>query len=202
MQTIPSYTDEQLEKKAEEFLAEYAKRDGCALLLELVIENFGYEIFPVPGLAVIAEAYIPAKPGLIFMDEEQYMSSSFRGRFTLAEELAHIILHRPLFEGLNAQQIQEFQEKLSDPQYQQIEREAKYLAGALLMPRQMFMERFKTHQEIQRERQQNELQILRRTIRSLNIDFNASCHSIAIRAMCVGLIDQQQLDDYLSTLSN
>ena len=115
---VKNHTNENLEKTAEDFLKKHAqgKYDGRALHIEALIESLGYYIFPVPGLIEIAEAYVPAKPGYIFVDEDQYQNASisFRWRFTIAEELAHILLHRPIFEGKTAKQIEQIHNEFSD----------------------------------------------------------------------------------------
>lgn len=200
--SVKNYSNEDLEKTAENFLKKYAqgKYDNRALLVEWVIESFGYYIFPIPGLAEIAEAYIPAKPGYIFVDEEQYLNgTSFRWRFTIAEELAHILIHRPIFEGKSTKQIGQMQEIFSDDDYRIIEKNAKFLAGCILMPRAEFKARFIHFSEIQSQKTSNLLKILRYVVRQLSMDFNISCYSVSIRALHLGLIDQEQLDDLIES---
>jgi Zn-dependent peptidase ImmA (M78 family) len=196
---VKNHSNESLEKIAEDFLKKYGqgKYDGHALLIEVLIESFGYYIFPVPGLAEIAEAYVPVKRGYIFVDEEQYQNAviSFRWRFTIAEELAHILLHRPLFEGKSAKQIVQIQEGFSDEDYRIIEKNAKFLASCILMPKEDFKTRFIHFTTIQSQRTSNSLQILKYVVRQLNMDFNVSCYSVSLRALHLNLIDQQQMDD-------
>jgi hypothetical protein len=200
--SVKSHSNANLEKIAEDFLKQYGqgKYDGLCLCIEWVIESFGYQIFPIPGLAEIAEAYIPAKPGYIFVDEEQYLTGiSFRWRFTIAEELAHILIHRPLFEGKSAKQIAQIQEGFSDDDYRIIEKNAKFLAGCILMPRTDFQKRFDYFYEVQSQRTSNLLTILKYVVRQLSMDFFVSCHSVSIRALHLGLIDQQQLEDLMES---
>jgi hypothetical protein len=93
---LESHSKENLEEIAERFLQDHGagKRDGRSLMVESLIESFGYTIWQFPGLSEIAEAYVPAKPGYIFVDEDQYLNgASFRWRFTITEELAHILIH-------------------------------------------------------------------------------------------------------------
>jgi Zn-dependent peptidase ImmA (M78 family) len=157
----------------------------------------------VPGLAEIAEAYVPLKEGYIFVDEDQYMNAeTFRWRFTLAEELAHILIHRPMFKGMSVEQITQFQDSLTDEQYLAMEREAKYLAGSLLMPQTGFTERFRHFYELQSSRVTNELMIHRYVVRQLSFDFNVSFHSVALRALKLNLFDQQQFDDLMESVTS
>lgn len=191
-----------LEKIAQEFLETHGLRDNRALRVETAIESFGYRIFSFPGLAEIAEAYVPVKPGYIFVDEEQYLGiDSFRWRFSLAEELAHILIHRPMFEGMTLEQIIEFQNEITDKEYLALEREAKYLAGCLLMPADEYKKRFVHFWDLQSSRIQNELTVLRYVVRQVSYDFNVSVHSVALRALNLELIDQQQFDDLMDSYS-
>lgn len=199
--SVKNFDKHSLEKLAEDFLKQKAqgKFDHRSLLIEWLLESCGYTIFPVPGLAEIAEAYVPAKRGYIFVDEEQYLNgnSSFRWRFTLAEEFAHILLHRPLFEGKTTKEIVKIQDGFSDADYRTIEKNAKYLAGCILMPQGVFKERFAHFAAIQSQQTTNSLSILKYVVRQLSMDFNVSCYSVSIRALHLGLIDQEQLDDLL-----
>lgn len=197
---IKKYSNDSLEAIAEGFLSNREMHDGRALRLEAAIEFHGYQIFPVPGLAEIAEAYVPIKDGYIFVDEEQYMNvETFRWRFTLAEELAHILIHRPLFKGMSVEQIIDFQNKLADEEYLAMEREAKYLAGCLLMPQTEYRNRFNHFCTIQSSRVLNELKVFTYVVRQLSYDFNASFHSVALRGLKLKLLNQQQFDDLMES---
>jgi len=198
---VPNLSKTQLEATAQEWLKQYGKYDGRMLRLEHSLEVARYRIEPVPGLAEIAEAYIPAKSHYIFVDETQYLSNSPRWRFTLAEELAHDLIHRPMFAGLNSEQIVAYQESLTDDEYSTIERQAKRLAGCLLMPEDVFIERFQHHWDTQRPSVTSDLKLLKYVIRQLNFDFAVSHHAIAVRAVYLDLIDQSQFDDFMETLS-
>ena len=75
---VPNLNNAQLEAIAQDWLQKYGKYDGRMLRLEHSLEIAGYRIEPRPGLAEIAEAFIPAKSHYIFVDEAQYMSESLR----------------------------------------------------------------------------------------------------------------------------
>lgn len=202
--SVKNHDKQELEKISEDFLKAHAKGkyDNRMLLIEPLIESYGYTIFPIPGLCEIAEAYIPAKPGYIFVDENQYLNaSSYRFRFTIAEELAHILIHRPIFEGKSVAEITKIQEAFTDADYQTIERNAKYLAACILMPKNEFKSRFQHFHQIQSQQTSNSLKIHRYVARQLSMDFFVSVHSIALRAMQLGLIDQQQLEDLQESFS-
>lgn len=199
---IPAWTHPELEAKAEEFLQGYGRYDNRRLRIEETIEATGYKIWPVPGLGEIAEAYLPIKEGVIFIDEDQYRGiGGHRYVFSLAEELAHTILHRPLFSGMDVDKIRREQAALTDDEYLTIERQAKYLAACLLMRADWFRSRFARYQAIQKGRTGNQLHVLRYAIKQLGYDFAVSWHSVSIRAFYLGLIDQAQLDDLIESLA-
>lgn len=65
-----------------------------------------------------------------------------RYRFTLAEELAHIILHRDMWKGINtAEEWVEAWTKLPEDIYNKLDNNAKELAGIILLPRYSFINR-------------------------------------------------------------
>lgn len=198
---VPNLNKAQLEAIAQGWLKKFGKYDGRMLRLEHSLELAGYRIEPIPGLAEVAEAYLPAKSQYIFVDEAQYLNGSPRWRFTLAEELAHDLIHRPMFAGMSSEQIVTFQEGLTDEQYGKIERQAKRLAGCLLMQEVEFIQRFKHHWDTQRGSVTSDLKVLKYVIRQLSFDFAASNHAVAVRAVYLGLIDQSQFDDFMETMS-
>jgi len=91
------------------------------------------------------------------------------------------------------------QESFSDDDYRIIEKNAKFLASCILMPREAFKSRFEHFTAIQSQKTANYLNVLKYTVRQLNLDFNVSCFSISLRALHLRLIDQQQLEDLLET---
>ena len=69
---------------------------------------------------------------LIIVDEWLADSNPNRYRMTIAEEVAHIVLHRRLIDAIN--DVATFRELHQHPRFHQIERNAKRCAAALLMP--------------------------------------------------------------------
>jgi len=65
-----------------------------------------------------------------------------RYRFTLAEELAHIILHRDVWKDINTvEQWIDAWTKIPDNIYNKLDNNAKELAGIILLPRYQFINR-------------------------------------------------------------
>jgi Zn-dependent peptidase ImmA (M78 family) len=192
------YTNGELEAIAADFLARHGsgKYDGVSLRIEALIEGFGFYIWSVPGLKEKAEAYVPVRGNKIYVDEDQYQSATtFRFRFTLAEELAHILIHRPLFDGMSTAEIIKFQKAIPDADYLRMERNAKYLAGALLMKKTLFERQFNLLWQRQRSNTQVPVFILRYVIRRLSLAFFVSCHSASIRSLHLRLISQTQFNE-------
>jgi Zn-dependent peptidase ImmA (M78 family) len=190
----------ELEAIAADFLSKHGrgKYDGRSLLIEAIIEASGFYIWSVSGLKEKAEAYVPIRGNKIYVDEDQYRSAtSFRWRFTLAEELAHVLIHRPLFEGMSTPEIIRFQKSIPDADYLKMERNAKYLAGALLMKKDLFEKRFAHFWQRQQSRTPVPVFIFRYVIRQLSLDFFVSCHSASIRSRHLGLVSQAQLNELL-----
>jgi len=77
----------------------------------------------------------------IYIDEDLADNDTPNGlaryRMTVAEELAHIRLHRPLIEAIQGPD--DFRKLHSHPQWTEIERNAKKFAALLLMPTQPLM---------------------------------------------------------------
>jgi Zn-dependent peptidase ImmA (M78 family) len=190
----------ELEAIAAGFLSKHGKGkyDGVSLLIEAIIEGSGFYIWAVPGLKEKAEAYVPVRGNKIYVDEDQYRSAtSFRSRFTLAEELAHILIHRPLFAGMDTPEIIKFQKAIPDADYLRMERNAKYLAGALLMKKDVFEKRFNHFWQKQQSRTPVPVFVFRYVVRRLSSDFFVSCHAAAIRSRHLGLVTQAQLNELL-----
>lgn len=69
-------------------------------------------------------------------------SSERRYRFTLAEELAHIILHAPIYKGITRfEEWQDIWESMDEDIHSKLDRNAKELAGIILMPEKIFWDR-------------------------------------------------------------
>lgn len=81
----------------------------------------------------------------IGIDERVYRLQEERTRFTLTEELGHMILHRKWYEKYGPSSITDFydwQENLDAKTYDYIERQAKTFAGYVLAPNDILMPRW------------------------------------------------------------
>ena len=115
-----------------------------------------------------------------------------RYRFTLAEELAHLLIAE-IFPGESEAGIVAGIDGFDDSEYGDFERNAKYLAGALLMPKERFIERFKALEALFSAGTASRPRILYSVIRMLGKEFRVSDPSVGIRAKLLGLVPEEDL---------
>ncbi len=145
-ETVREYKVWQLQKHADDLLAA-AFPSGCAIPVE--IENVAYhldlDIAPVPGLRqareVLGALYRDAQ-GNYWIAVDEYMMDyrENRYRFTVAEEIAHFVLHRAqIEEATDIAGAIALQRRLRD-RYRFTESNARRLAAEMLMPRRALRE--------------------------------------------------------------
>jgi Zn-dependent peptidase ImmA (M78 family) len=201
---IKQWSNSELEAEAAKLLSQFAVYDNRALIIEEVIGKYGLKIFPKKGLSEIAEAFLPIKPGIIFIDQDQFDDGTYalRVRFTLAEELAHNVIHRPMFDGLSVDEVIKFQKSLTDAEYERIEHDAKYMAGAMLMPEAAYRQRFNYFMLSQAGNPHSQVTKLRYVMRQLSYDFCVSVQSVSLRGVFLGLIDWVQYNELMELISS
>ena len=146
---IPTYHVWEIEKKAAEFHAKHAKLCGnpvrIPVNIELIVEKGGdfANLLPVNNLKQEHDTYgclvRDAGSGKMIVAVDEYMAENNETtyRFTLAEEVAHFILHGEIFrEATSIQSWTALCSAITPRLYWQMDRNAKYLAGALLMPQE------------------------------------------------------------------
>jgi len=105
---------------------------GIHIEAEPLKERYGVEAFPAIGKSII---YID----ISLMDDSR---QERRYRFTLAEELAHIILHSDIYKEVKTfNDYFKAERSISEDSYHRLDRNAKELAGIILMPRYTFINR-------------------------------------------------------------
>jgi hypothetical protein len=136
----PTHDVKELETRASQFIREKLRNDfqlpiDIDLLLERVPE-VKLDIWPrlKANHGVLGMVARDSADGSlwVFIDDRLADSEPTRYRMTVAEELAHILLHRNVIEQVNDPQ--GFKTLQSHPLWFQMERNAKRLAAALLMP--------------------------------------------------------------------
>jgi len=178
---------------AASFLKDKGQFCGCKVLIEEMLESEGYDIFPIPGLKKYAEAYLPKRPNIVFVDEDQQLSQPLRYRFTIAEELAHILIARRIFRNMSRSEIEKVFQQMDDLNYADFERNAKYLASCLLLPKPSFIERFDLHRQRYSAKIANPLEIAVRAVLVVASEFEVSKEPAAYRAKHLNLITEECL---------
>jgi hypothetical protein len=143
---VKEYPVWELERKSLEVLAQYLPGAVTTPIdIELLAERgFGLGIVPIPSLyeAYQVEGALWREPEGNFslvVDSNMMDNKPHRYRFTVAEEIAHFILHRQVFDTVHSMdEAVEFYLKIRN--YDRMDRNAKRLAAALLMPRNLLSE--------------------------------------------------------------
>lgn len=133
---------DELEQIAEVVLNRYAaRRNGCFVDIEAIIEDCGITPIPRPGLRKLVNGYAPKDPRFIVI-EESYGTYAPHYRSILAEELCHILLEYDLLAtGTIPENAQPH--IMSFEQHKVIEDDAQYLARAVLIPKDLFIPKWK-----------------------------------------------------------
>jgi hypothetical protein len=140
---LPTYSVRQLEAKASQYLADSFGQDvPIPVDIDLLVEREGIDLDEWPKLrtnhGIEGGVWRDADSGrlFIFIAEELMADETPRGygryRMTVAEELAHIHLHRAVIEQIDT--LAKFRELQSHKQWADVERDAKRYAAALLLP--------------------------------------------------------------------
>ncbi len=160
--------------------------------IELMLEKDGIKIDTIPLADTGINAWISMSAKILYIDidlaDKDWMERRYR--FTLAEEFAHSILHKDIFKNIDTPEAWVAQwNKLTDEQYSRLDKQAKELAGILLMPEDKFKERMielrnnftnieKVCSPITIEQQAH---ITNNVIRTLMCDFNVNQNPCQIR---------------------
>ena|ERR1700730_13946879 len=184
----------QLEYLASEFLKLRGHFfNGYVFLIEDALDGMGYTIFP-KKIGAIAEAYVAvAEAKVIIVDEFTMDRYECRHRFSLAEELAHILIGEKMSPSLNRLEMKSYVDRLDSTSYTSFEKNAKYLAGALLMPKDQFSKRF---HELKRGFTQETVSsgaVASKTLKRLSKEYIVSELATGIRARDLDLITREDL---------
>lgn len=136
----PTYDIPEIERLAREFLGQYFGSDIIVPVdVDLLVEQLdGVDLDYWPGLRANhgIEGMIARDPGtgrlFVFIDDKLADTQPTRYRMTVAEELGHLSLHAKMIEGV--QTPADFKQLQQHYRWKQMERNAKRLAAAILMP--------------------------------------------------------------------
>ncbi len=184
-----------LEEIAKAFLDKYDNSDSLEVDIEYIIENkLEWKIIGVSFLRekYCIEAYFNKNKEL-YVDSFLMDSRERRYRFTLAEEVAHHIIHRDIYaQCANLEEHLEIYGKITANEYHSMERNAKYLASAIIMPSISFEKQaIKICKKINKKEYETNQEVLYKIALTLSNDFNVSDEAARIRFIKLGL--QQKL---------
>ena len=135
---VLSYDD--LRRLAEEFLEEFHEERTLPVPIEEIVEfDFEIEVVPMEGILddLEVDAFLTSDLKQIYVDAFVLKHRYRRFRFSLAHELAHHELHRPLYEGTRIRSVRDWQavqDSISEDDYAWFEFQANSFAGLVLVP--------------------------------------------------------------------
>ncbi len=155
---IPFLPDEMLEERAEAFLAEYLPQRIIPIPIEEILEtDFRVGIVPIPGFSdrFGIVGYLSTDQQDLMIDEKVMTRHPARYRFTIAHELAHILLHGDYIRENCPANIADWKRWLiarDAKLYTRMETQANRMAGMMLVPRTELTEAWARAQRYAEER--------------------------------------------------
>ena len=143
---ILSYDD--LRRRAEEFLEEFHGERSLPVPIEEIVEfDFELGIIPLEGILddLEVDAFLTSDLKRLYVDAFVMKHRYRRFRFSLAHELAHYELHRPLYEEARIASVRDWQllqDSISEENYTWFEFQANSFAGLVLVPGEELRKQF------------------------------------------------------------
>ena len=118
---------------------------------------------------------------VVLIDSDIADRSPYYYRFTIAEELSHLVLHKDLIHEIDS--IEKSVKLLSDPSYEKMDRNAKRFAAALLMPNKLIVNDSERlyHEILLRDGFQENKIILKEIIETLRKKYDVSKETMFYR---------------------
>jgi len=131
-----------IRNRADNFRNKYwGSKDVPVDILLIAEEKLNIEFVPIMNFKANndIEALLFDHGTKLAIDEKEYMDDRFlnRVRFSVAHEIAHIVLHKDLYDSFSFNTVDEWMdtlEALPDDEYNWIEQQANEFAGRLLIP--------------------------------------------------------------------
>ena len=143
---VLSYDD--LRKHAAAFLEEFHEERTLPVPIEEIVEfDYEIEVIPIDGILddLEVDAFLTSDLRTIYVDEFVMKHRHRRLRFSLAHEISHYELHRPLYEESRIASVQDWrrlQDSISEDDYAWFEYQAHALAGLILVPEDELRQHF------------------------------------------------------------
>lgn len=149
---VPRLSGEFLHEQARSFLRKHGIWGQIPVPIDEIVEiDLGMELIPIPNLREVCDlcevdAFLSSDLKTITLDENlMARNQENRYRFSLAHEIAHMLLHASVLQAQEIRSIEEyraFRASISDIVYSRLEWQANFLAGAILVPKPALEERF------------------------------------------------------------
>ena len=143
-----SITKQIVISSARAFLLEHYSSRELPIPIEDIVEiKLGLKLILLPNLVrdFSVNAFINTKFDSIVVDEYIYTKQPERTRFTIAEELGHMVLHKDWYNVNGPKSYDKYfdwQETLDQKLFEYIERQAKTFAGLVLVPSDLLLQDF------------------------------------------------------------
>lgn len=140
---------QRVKQAANEFLHQYHPQQTLPVPIEDIVEiGLKIQVILINGLIRICgvNAFITQSFDSIVVDESMFKKQPERIRFTLAEEVGHMFLHKEWYLKDGPKGMENYikwQEQLDGQLYSFIERQAKTFAGMILMPEEQTIAKWK-----------------------------------------------------------
>ena len=148
MKDPTTITLQEVTQAANNFLAKYNPSLTIPTPIEDIVEiQLKIKLILIQGLIrnFSVNTFITQDFSTIVVDEYMYSKQPERIRFTIAEEVGHLFLHKDWYSANGPKSIGDylkFQEKIDGTLYSYIERQAKTFAGLILIPTRAINERW------------------------------------------------------------
>lgn len=137
---VPRFSYDRFRAVADEFLRQHHQSGELPIPIERIVEfKLGLDIVPVPGLKdeFDVDAFITSDLTEIRVDRFIQEKRPARYHFSLAHEVAHLLVHQDVFKELTFSSIAEWKSvvcAIPREQYSWIEWQAYSLGGLILVP--------------------------------------------------------------------
>ena len=140
----------EIEKEADAFLARHNAKGTIPVPIDEIIE-FDLNISIITKKELFSresiDAFLTSDMEELHIDHDYYMDETNRGRFTLAHEVGHFILHKQYVTAVNS--LEQWKEVMlgEGTGRDYLETQADNFAGCVLMPREQILKEFGAQKE-------------------------------------------------------
>jgi Zn-dependent peptidase ImmA (M78 family) len=140
----------EIAKKAERFLNDNSVKSIPVPIEEIIDLQYGIDIIPIPDLSKQCgvDGFIYSDFSGICVDDFVFQNRIYRYRFTLAHEIAHLILHKDYLRSCNFKNIDQWKlshKGIDESDYNKMEYQGYSFGGLILVPRSTLEAQVKKH---------------------------------------------------------